>query len=212
MADKFIARRTALKYFGLLSSTAAGREFLAGWLLSAAAAQPQDKAAKHEHHPSLVAPDLAKSYVAQYFKAAEFETVEILTEMIIPADDKPGAKDARVVNYIDFIVFSAAEHQPSLQREWSEGLALLDRASQEKYGNSFRQIHASERENLLMEMSLPERDPNAHHPGFAFYRLVKEMTVEGFYTSPAGLLEALEYKGLDYLSEFPGCTHPEHQE
>lgn len=211
MADELIARRTALKYFGLLSSTAAGRKFLAGWLPSAAAL-PQEKAAKHEHHPSPAAPDLAKSYVAQFFKAAEFETIEILTEMIIPADDKPGAKDARVADYIDFVVFSAAEHEPSLQREWSEGLALLDQASQEKYGHSFRQIRAPEREYLLMEMSLPEREPSAHHPGFAFYRLVKEMTVEGFYTSRAGLLEALEYKGLDYLSEFPGCTHPEHQE
>jgi hypothetical protein len=212
MAEELIERRTALRYLGLLSSTAAGREFLANWLPPATAALSQDKSAKHEHHPSPSAPDPAKPYVAQFFTPAEFETVEILSEMIIPADDKPGAKDARVAAYIDFVVFSAAEHQPSLQREWSEGLALLDQASQEKFGHSFREISAAERENLLMEMSLPEREPNAHHPGFAFYRLIKEMTVEGFYTSLSGLLEALEYKGLDYLSEFPGCTHPEHQE
>jgi hypothetical protein len=211
MAEELIARRTALKYFGFLSSTAAGSEFLASWLPSAAAALPRDKAAKHGHHPAPAASDSAQSYVAQFFKPAEFETVEILTEMIIPADDKPGAKDARVAAYIDAVVFSAAEHQPSLQREWTDGLAFLERASQEKHGHSFRQIRAAERENLLMEMSLPEREPNARHPGFAFYRLVKEMTVEGFYTSRAGLLEALEYKGLDFLSEFPGCTHPEHQ-
>jgi gluconate 2-dehydrogenase gamma chain len=211
MADELIARRTALKYFGFLSSTAAGRHFLASWLPSPTAALPQDKAAKHGHHPSPAAPKPAKFYVAQFFKPAEFETVEILTEMIIPADDKPGAKDARVAAYIDFVVFSAAEHQPSLQREWSDGLALLDQTSQEKYGHSFQRIRAAERENLLLEMSFPERDPNARHPGFTFYRLVKEMTVEGFYTSRPGLLEALDYKGLDFLSEFPGCTHPEHR-
>lgn len=211
MAEQHIARRKALKYFGFLSGTAVGREFLANWLPSAAAEVPQDKAAKHGHHPSPAAPEPAKSYVPQFFKPAEFETVEILAETIIPADDKPGAKDARVADYIDFVVFSAAEHQPSLQREWGDGLALLDRTSRENYRHPFREIQADERENLLMELSLPERDPNARHPGFAFYSLVKEMTLEGFYTSRAGLLEALEYKGLDYLPEFPGCTHPEHQ-
>jgi hypothetical protein len=35
--------------------------------------------------------------------------------------------------------------------------------------------------------------------------------VEGFYTSRVGLVDVLGYKGLAFLSEFPGCTHPEHQ-
>jgi len=37
------------------------------------------------------------------------------------------------------------------------------------------------------------------------------MTVEGFYTSEVGLIDVLEFQGNTYLSEFPGCTHPEHQ-
>jgi len=59
----------------------------------------------------------------------------------------------------------------------------------------------------------PERDRGAgpKHPGYAFYQLVKGMTVEGFYTSRIGLIDVLEYQGLTFLSEFPGCTHPEHQ-
>ena len=60
-------------------------------------------------------------------------------------------------------------------------------------------------------MSLLEHNPKASHPGFAFYRLVMEMTVEGFYTSCVGVIDVLEYQGLTYLNEFPGCTHPEHQ-
>ena len=52
----------------------------------------------------------------------EFHTVEILTAMIIPTDDSPGAKEAQVANYIDFVVFSAAEFRPSLQKEWIDGL------------------------------------------------------------------------------------------
>ncbi|PYV04138.1 MAG: hypothetical protein DMG26_08230 [Acidobacteria bacterium] len=120
-----------------------------------------------------------------------------------------------------------ARREPSLQREWNEGLAWLERESKRLHGKSFRQLAAGDREKLMMDMSLPERDSTSRrslpgqasitatgkeaHPGFGFYRLVKEMTVEGFYSSRVGLVDVLEYKGRAFLSEFPGCTHPEHQ-
>jgi hypothetical protein len=131
--------------------------------------------------------------------------------MIIPTDDEPGAKEAKVADYIDFVIFSAREFEPSLQREWMDGLIFLDRECVKKFGRAFRRNSEADREKLLAEMSLPERDPSAHHEGFTFFRLVKEMTVEGFYTSRIGLIDVLDYQGMNYLSEFPGCTHPEHQ-
>lgn len=137
--------------------------------------------------------------------------VEILTELIIPTDESPGAKEAQVAAYIDFIVSAAAEYDASLQRAWTEGLKLLDRLSREKYERDFREISTRKKEILLGEMSLPERQPHQTHPGYKFYRLIKEMTVEGFYTSRVGLVDVLGYQGLSALSEFPGCTHPEHQ-
>ena len=88
---------------------------------------------------------------------------------------------------------------------------MLDRLSKGKYGTPFREISAANRESLLTEMSLPEREPAMRHEGFEFYRLLKEMTVEAFYSSRVGLIDVLDYKGLAFLSEFPGCTHPEHQ-
>ncbi len=46
---------------------------------------------------------------------------------------------------------------------------------------------------------------------FAFFSfLVKDMTVEGFYTSKIGLIDVLDYQGMNYMVDFPGCTHPEH--
>jgi len=213
MTEEIIGRRKALKYFGFLAGTAAGREFLAAWLPSATAAPASGGVAgMHElHHASPPARDTPNSYLPQFFKPEEFETVELLTEMIIPTDDKPGAREAKVANYIDFVVFSAAEYEPSLQKEWANGLAWLDGGSKEKFGRPFREIQPAEREQLLMEASLPERDPKAHHEGFEFYRRVKSMTVEGFYTSRVGLMDVLEYKGRTFLTEFLGCPHPEHQ-
>jgi gluconate 2-dehydrogenase gamma chain len=214
MSDHVAGRRQALKYLGMLTGTVAGREFLAAWLPSVAEASEG-----HAHHASIPPADPSQAveggattaYSPRFFQPDEFRTVEILTELIIPSDDTAGAKEAQVARYIDFVVFSAAEFRPSLQTEWKQGLVLLDRLSRAKYQRPFREAAASDRESLLSAMSLPESKQGAMHPGFEFYSLVKGMTVEGFYTSRVGLIDVLGYQGLSVLSEFPGCTHSEHQ-
>jgi len=208
-----VSRRGALKYFGLLAASAAGREFLASWfpIPGASADGQKDLATIHGMDHSSAEAEATAKYVPQFFKPEQFATVKLLAEMILPTDDDPGAKEAKVGDYIDFVVFSAREFEPSIQREWIEGLAFLDRESQKQFGKPFRSSSESDRVKLLTEMSLPERDPTAHHESYSFFRLVKDMTVEGFYTSNVGLIDVLNYQGMNYMAEFPGCTHPEHQ-
>jgi hypothetical protein len=43
-----------------------------------------------------------------------------------------------------------------------------------------------------------------------FFRLVKNLTADGYYTSRVGLLEELGYSGNTALAKFPTCTVPEH--
>jgi gluconate 2-dehydrogenase subunit 3-like protein len=211
LPDQLIDRRKTLKYFGLLASTAAGREFLESWLPrqpADAATSPDMTGMGHHAPPEESRPDTP--YAPQFFKPDEYRTVEALTEIIIPTDDKPGAKEAEVARFIDFLVFSAAEFRPSMQKEWASGLGTLDRLSRRKFTRPFLDLTEKERAALLTEMSLPERDPKAEQEGYEFYRLLKETTVEAFYSSRVGLIDVLGYQGLTYLREFPGCTHPEH--
>ena len=214
MQGKLIGRRKALKYFGFLSTSAAGAEFLANWLPGAkdALAAPAPAGLvpiTSASQAATAAP--SKPYAPRFFKPEEFRDVGILAEIILPTDEKPGAKEAKVADYIDFVVYSAAEFEPQLQKQWIDGLGLLNKLSRKKYGNSFSELPPSQREELLTEMSVPEHDPKAHHPGFPFYRLVKSMTLDAFFTSKVGLIDFLGYKGLQFLTSFPGCTHPEHQ-
>ena len=44
----------------------------------------------------------------------------------------------------------------------------------------------------------------------SFFRLIKNLTADGYYTSRVGLLEELGYNGNKYLPGFPQCTVPEH--
>jgi|SRR6202521_1326021 len=213
MDNRGVSRRGALKYLGLLAANAAGRQFLASWLPSPTvhAGRRNGLVMIEGMHDSTAGAERGATYVPQFFKPDEFKTVKLLTELIIPTDDKPGAKEAQVGNYIDFVVFSAAEFAPSLQREWVDGLGLLEHESAKQFGTAFQLTSEEDRVKMLTEMGLPERDPKAHHEGYGFFLLAKEMTVEGFYTSRAGLIDVLDYQGMNYLSEFPGCTHPEHQ-
>ena len=213
MDDHQVSRRGALKYLGLLSATLAGREFLASWLPMQMVRGDEHSApvaiAGMHHQDAEAEPPAA--YTPQFFSPDEFRTVEILTALIIPTDAAPGAKEARVADYIDFVVFSAGELRPSLQREWIEGLEILERESQRQFGKAFRDAAEPDQVKLLEAMSAPERDAKTHHEGFRFFSTLKEMTVEGFYTSKIGLIDVLDYQGMNYMADFPGCTHPEHQ-
>jgi hypothetical protein len=47
--------------------------------------------------------------------------------------------------------------------------------------------------------------------GDPFSKLLKDMTVDGYYTSKEGLTQELGWHGNTFLTEFKGCTHAEHQ-
>src|SRR5262245_9874064 len=63
-------------------------------------------------------------YVPKALTAHEFATLERLTDLIIPADDKPGAVQAEVAAWIDQLVAVNAE----LKGKYTVGLAWLDTA------------------------------------------------------------------------------------
>jgi gluconate 2-dehydrogenase gamma chain len=212
MDEGRVSRRNALKYLGLLIASAAGREFLASWLPMQLVQGDEGRAPvtiSGMHH-EIQEPEPVETYSPQFFNADEFRTVEILAALIIPTDEAAGANEAQVANYIDFVVFSAAEFEPTLQKKWVEGLAFVGRESQRRFSKSFHEVAEADRIKLLTDMSAPEQDPKAQHEGFAFFSVLKDMTVEGFYTSKIGLIDVLDYQGMNYMPDFPGCTHPEH--
>jgi len=75
----------------------------------------------------------------------------------------------------------------------------------------FHAASPADRLALVEAMAAPERDPSAKHPAFAAYQLIKRQNTFAFYTSRAGSIEALEYRGNSFNPEFPACNHPEHQ-
>lgn len=143
----------------------------------------------------------------RFLRPDERRTVEVLSELVIPADARsPGAKAAGVPEFIDYLLTGA---DAGTQWIWRDGLDALDRASTGRFGRRFADSAESEQLAMLNEMSLGERNPGS--PLEHLFVEIKTRTIQGYYTSEIGIHRELEYKGNQFLEEFVGCTHPEHQ-
>jgi hypothetical protein len=149
-------------------------------------------------------PPLLRDYQPKFFDQPDFEALQAFTAILIPTDDTPGAREARCAHFIDFVLQASAVHAPDTERQWRDAMSTLRKAG-------FHAADAPERAALVEAMSRPEREPGATHPAYAAYRLIKQQNTFAFYTSRAGMIECLDYRGNAYNATFPACEHPEHK-
>ena len=155
---------------------------------------------------------LQPAYRPQFFSPSQYQTVELLAELILPATHdaagkaQPGASEAGVAEFIDFMVFS----DPSLQPEFHHGLQWLDHAAAP--APTFFQLAPAQQHAILERLAYKAHQRETEKAGQQFFRLFRRYTVMGFYTTRIGL-ESLDYPGLKFYAASPGCTHtgnPEH--
>jgi hypothetical protein len=116
----------------------------------------------------------------------ELKVAAQLADHIIPRTETPGASDAGAHTLID----RALAANPDRLHQFKAGLAKfsgLDGAAQ------LAELRAMSR----------RRDP--------FFKLLKDLTIDAYYSTREGLERELGWKGLTPIHEFKGCTHPEHQ-
>ncbi|MGA8026465.1 MAG: gluconate 2-dehydrogenase subunit 3 family protein [Bryobacteraceae bacterium] len=136
-----------------------------------------------------------------FFQPAEFQTIEALSERIIPRSDTPGAKDAGVALLIDKAIVA----KPSLVLSYRAGVADLNAFANDSYGKDFTSLAEEQQITLVTSLSLETDSPLG-----TFFDLVKNMTIDAYYKTEAGLATELGWHGDTYLASFPGCDHPEH--
>lgn len=133
--------------------------------------------------------------------SSQFATLEAFVDAIIPADDRsPGAREARVADYIDLLL---SESPDSIVLQWMGGLAALDNEADTKLGKPFARLDATDADAILAAISANERTPAT--PLEMFFVMTKQVTIQGFYTSEIGIHRELRYKGNQFLKEFVGC-------
>lgn len=142
----------------------------------------------------------------RFFNAAQHRTVDLVSELIIPTDShSPGASAAKVADFIDLFVSTQSEDSQML---WHNGLRALDDTMSRRHRKLFADCTGEQQIALLTEMSRGEDDPKTTLE--RFFVQAKARTVQGYYTSEIGIHQELAYKGNQFITEFVGCTHPEH--
>jgi gluconate 2-dehydrogenase gamma chain len=211
-----IERREILRYIGIAAVAGTFPGF-SKWTFAC----PQD------HPQSAPSPASSDSYKPMFFSPKQYQMVEHLAEMIIPEDDTPGARQAGVAEFIDFMVGNrvpvtgsrdvrstedALEMGDEAQSRFILGLDWMNAHCRSEFGHAFMDC-ASEQQNLsLEELAYKAKFKPTTESGRLFFQMIRDYTVVGYYTTKIGL-ESLGYPGLRTMwPKMPGCSHPNNPE
>lgn len=124
----------------------------------------------------------------------EIATITVICDIILPADATSGsASEAGVPAFIEFIVKDMPNHQTPMRG----GLMWLDNQSMKRFGKKFVACAATERIQIVDDIAYPEQAKPAMKQGVAFFNLMRDLTMTGFYTSEIGI------KDLGYVGNQP---------
>lgn len=198
-------RRDALKILGAIGGTCA-HPFTANELYGQQApVSPPERVHQHPGPPERP-PAVPGRVKPGFFTDTEFDVIIRLADMIIPETDTPGALGAGVPAYIDSVVGGNKELQGIVR----PGLRLLDEMCGTQHGGPFLKLEAEQQARVLDALAAAgDRKAPAEAIG-RFFRAVKNLTADGYYTSQVGLLDELGYQGNTVLGKFPEAQIAEH--
>jgi hypothetical protein len=177
-------RREALKYVA--------------WLTGGAVSAPVISAVLNGARPTAG----NASWSPQTLSPEQNELVTTLADLIIPETDTPGAKAARVNEFIDLLL---TEWLPAADKErFLSGLNDFDARFQKSYGTRFVTAAAAEQTNMLIEVDGEAAEARrAGAKDKPFFSTMKELTLIGYYTSEIGITQELLFQPA--TDKYEGC-------
>ena len=124
-----------------------------------------------------------------FFTPAQAAEVEAMAAQIIPTDSTPGAREARVVNFIDRALTTFEKDRQADYRKGLDELGRADQAARSRPRAAFPRCSAEQQIQVLTAM---ERTP--------FFNLVRTHTITGFFASPVhgGNADKVGWKLVSY--------------
>ncbi len=217
MGGQGVERRQILRYIGIAAVAGAFPGF-SKWAFACPQEHPQSPTASG---------GAADAYKPLFFSPKHYRMVEHLAEMIIPEDDTSGAKQAGVAEFIDFMLANrvpvsgardirstedAIEAGNELQNRFLAGLDWMNARSQSEFKNVFMECTPEQQNSLLEELAYKAKFKPTTESGRAFFQLMRDYTVVGYYTTKIGL-QSIGYPGLRAVwPKMPSCPHPDNPE
>jgi gluconate 2-dehydrogenase gamma chain len=126
-----------------------------------------------------------------FFTPHEMATITLLSDIIIPKDDRSGsASDAGVPAFIEFIVKDRPENQIPMRG----GLRWLDLQCLRQYNNAFVDCSKEQQLEMVEQIAYPDNAKQEMKQGVAFFDRMRDLTATGFFTSKIGI-DDLGYVG-----------------
>lgn len=132
--------------------------------------------------------------------AEELETVTVLADLIIPADDKsPAASEVGVPAFINEWVSAPYPHQQNDLERIRGGIAWLNTESIRRYASSFIGLKPEQQTAICDDICSDKKvaDEKRLLAGVMFFARFRDLVAGGFYTTPAG------FKDLGYMGNVP---------
>ncbi len=148
------------------------------------------------------------NWKAVFLNNHQNETLIVLSDVIIPSTDTPGAKAALVNRYLDLLL----SVQPiEFQTQFVNALAFIDTESQKQFGKDFRDLASGDQIWLLTAWAYPsdsdrwiEQTEGKSDPGQQHFERLKALIAAAFYGSEIGLKE-LGWDGEFTHGPYEGC-------
>ena len=141
------------------------------------------------------------AFQPEFFSAHEHDTVRLLVDLIIPADDRSGsATEAGVPEFMDFMMLD----RPAMQEWMRGGLAWLDIESHRRFDSTFLDAADEQRTEILDAIAWPEQAADEMSHGVAFFNRFRDLTASGFWSTEMGIND-LQYQGNTVVPEWTGC-------
>lgn len=140
----------------------------------------------------------------KFFTAHEMATITVLGDIILPKDATSGsASDAKVPDFIEFIVKDMPSHQTPLRG----GLRWLDMQSLHRFEKSFVDCNHTQQIEIVEDIAYPvikdsiaktgKKVKPGMEQGISFFSKMRDLVMTGFYTSEIGV------KDLGYMGNVP---------
>jgi gluconate 2-dehydrogenase gamma chain len=146
-----------------------------------------------DRNPDEIAHEKELLAQGKFFTDHEMATITLLADIIIPKDEVSGsASEAKVPEFIDFIVRDMPQHQIPMRG----GLRWLDMECLKRFEKTFKDCSSQQRLEVVDQIAYPERAKknNQLTQGVAFFTLMRNLTATGFYTSEIGVAD-IGYSG-----------------
>ncbi|MBA2526238.1 MAG: gluconate 2-dehydrogenase subunit 3 family protein [Pyrinomonadaceae bacterium] len=133
-----------------------------------------------DKHPAVATDEATHAiYELKFLTNEETATVDAVTARIIPSDERPGAREGRVVHFIDHLLATSNTIQ---QRLYREGLQQLNRLCQSRFKVQFANLSEAEQDKVLAQMERREI-PEWREAG-DFFSTIRNHTIEGMFSDP----------------------------